>query len=354
MTPQLEIELERTLGEASVLTRDEALHFIEHGYVVIRGAFSREIAAAIVGQAWEELEAEYDADRETPSSWHRRGDGGGIGGYVRTKGSGRKFLLREAAPRALAVQADVLGGVERIRNGERLAWGDSAIGNLGMPDDKPWEAPRARQRGWHEDGWHFRHFLDSPEQGLLTVPVYSSIAPRSGGTFLATDSLRGVAELLIKHPEGLHPDGVQGSGYLIPGLIDHCRSYVELTAEPGDLVIVHPFVLHRVSRNPSARPRFIANMAVVLDAPMCFSRPAGEHYSLVEIAVLNALGVEEIDFVATQPREALTPSPFRSDDERVQEAHRLVDEMARMAAGGCCTPSWGSEYDYASNAQSPR
>ena len=350
MTPQLEIEFQRAVSEASLLTADDARHFVECGYVVIHDAFSREIAASITASAWDELEGEYDVDRHTPATWHRDARGGGIGGYVRTKGSGRKFVLNKDAPKALAAQADVLGGLERIRDGDRLAWGDAAIGNLGMPDERPWQPPGVQQRGWHKDGWHFRHFLDSPEQGLLTVPIYSTIEPRSGGTFLAIDSLPRVAELLAEHPEGIHPDGVQGAGYLIPGLIERCASFIELTGEPGDLVIVHPFLLHRVSRNPSARPRFIANMAVVLDAPMCFSRPAGECFSLVEIAILNALGVETIDFAATAAREALNPSPFRNAEERAREGHRLEVEMATMASRGRRTPPWAVDFDYGTNA----
>ncbi len=349
MTPQLEIEFQRTVGQASVLTAEDARHFVERGYVVIHDAFSREIATSIASSAWDELESEYDVDRRTPATWQRNAEGAGIGGYVRTKGNGRKFVLNDVAPKALQAQADVLGGIERIRNGDRLAWGDTAIGNLGMPDERPWQPPGVHQRGWHKDGWHFRHFLDSPEQGLLTVPIYSSIAPRSGGTFLAIDSLRAVAELLAEHPEGIHPDGVQGAGYLIPGLIERSTSFVELTGEPGDLVLVHPFILHRVSRNPSTRPRFIANVAVVLDGPMCFSRPAGECFSLVEIAVLNALGVETIDFAATAAREALKPSPFRSAEERVRERRRLDVEMAKMASRGRRTPRWAVDFDYGTN-----
>jgi hypothetical protein len=35
------------------------------------------------------------------------------------------------------------------------------------------------------DGTFFRHFLDSPEQGLLVVPIFSDVEHRGGGTLLA-------------------------------------------------------------------------------------------------------------------------------------------------------------------------
>ena len=47
-----------------------------------------------------------------------------------------------------------------------------------------------------------------------------------------------------------------GSGYLIPGLIRECQQLVELTGDQGDVLLMHPFVMHRVSGNPSGRARF--------------------------------------------------------------------------------------------------
>ena len=351
MTPKLSAELDRTIGQASVLSAADARHFVECGYVVVHNAFSRALAEQVCATAWNELESDYDVDRNEASSWHRLpGQSRGIGGYVRTKGSGLTLKLRDVAPRALAAQVDVAGGVDRFQSADGLAWSDTAIGNLGRSDTRPWASPSQRQAGWHKDGWHFRHFLDSPEQGLLTVPIFSSIAAKGGGTFVAVDSIRPVAELLHDHPEGLHPDGVQGGGYLIPGLIDECSNFVELTGEPGDLVIVHPFVLHRVSQNSSSRPRFIANVAVVLAEPMNFVRPAGECYSLVELAILNALGVDSLDFVATGRRALLKPAPFRNDEERGRELARLETEMSAMAAKGRLTPTWASDLGYGTNS----
>ena len=62
------------------------------------------------------------------------------------------------------------------------------------------------------DGWDFYHYLDSPEQGLLVVPLFSDILPRSGGTTIATDSVQVLARFLVQHREGVHPDGTQGGG----------------------------------------------------------------------------------------------------------------------------------------------
>jgi hypothetical protein len=49
----------------------------------------------------------------------------------------------------------------------------------------------------------------------------------------------------------------------VPGIIAGCADFVELTGERGDVVLMHPFMLHTVSGNPSGRPRVITNPAPV-------------------------------------------------------------------------------------------
>ena len=338
------------------LSRAEARHFVEKGYVVVKGAFSKDIAALVRERTWAQLAEQHGVNRGDPASWARSFHGPrGLRGYVRTGGNDLRFALRTDAPQAFAAQLDVLGGPERLPPDAELSWGSGAIANLGAPDHAEWQPPQPRQPGWHKDGWHFRHFLNSPEQGLLTVPIYSDIQPRSGGTFIATDSIAPVTRLLAAHPEGFHADSVQGAGYLIPYLIEQCSSFEELTGEAGDMAILHPYMLHRAAPNPSDRPRFIANVAVVLNEPMRFNRPCGpsvppaQRYSLVELAVLRALQVDRFDFEQTNAKEPFVPGPFRDEEEAKTQRRRLQEEMRATALTGLATPAWAAECGYMSN-----
>ena len=350
-TKTLEESIEAAIARCSVLTREDVEHFVAHGYVVVKNAFSKELAASNCESAWRELESEHEINRNDPDSWSRRKPGKwGPVGYIRTKGSGTRISLKNQEPRAFYAQADLIGGTERLPNdGEDLLWGDSAIANLGIEGDPRWQPPSPQQPGWHKDGWHFRHFLNSPEQGLLTVPLYSDILPKSGGTFVAADSMVPVANLLKSIPAGLHPDSVQGAGYLIPGLVEQCNEFIELTGEAGDMVLLHPFMLHRVSINPSTRPRFIANMALVLKEKMCLDRRQDGSYSLVELATLNALGVTHLDDESTRDMKGFKPFPFRDETEREREHEALHLEMRELAERGISTPEWAETCGYMSN-----
>ena len=171
------------------------------------------------------------------------------------------------------------------------------------------------------------------------VPLYSDVLPQSGATQIATDSVGVVARFLSQFPGGIHADGVQGNGYLIPKLIQQCTQFEELTGDAGDVVILHPFMFHRVSSNPSGRPRFIANNAVVLKQPMCFDRSDPAQYSLVELAVLLALGVDRFDFRPTTERMAIPPGPFRDEAEHAVHAKLLEQEKTAMVQLGHAEPS---------------
>lgn len=341
---------DRAVGNCLELTRTEAEFFVANGFVVIKGAFAKSHASLVSEQAWRELENLFNVKRDDPESWAQPQPGRGQWGYARLKGSEKTHQLKSLAPRAFNAQADLVGGADRFpNNGEQMLWGEGVVSNLGRENDSRWQPPSAQQPGWHKDGWHFRHFLNSPEQSLVTVPLYTDIQARSGGTYLAVDSIAPVAKLLRDVPSGLHPDSVQGAGFLIPGLIEQCQQFIELVGEAGDVAFLHPYMMHRVSVNASNRPRFIANMAPVLAEPMVFNRDENDSYSLVELATLHALGESSCTFDQTRPMQGFKPTPFRDEADKQLQRELLEQEMQFFAEQDLVTPKWAAEQGYMSN-----
>jgi hypothetical protein len=167
------------------------------------------------------------------------------------------------------------------------------------------------------------HFLDSPEQGLLVVVLFSDIHPRGGGTFIACDSVAPVARYLAAHPEGVNPFGFPGKEW-----IKECHDFRETTGRAGDVFLLHPFLVHTSSYNHRPEARLMINPPVHLREPMRFDRRAdGSAYSPVELAVLRALGVEHYDFHPTGPRQKIIPP-------RVAMQQKLLEEeRERISAG---------------------
>ena len=77
-------------------------------------------------------------------------------------------------------------------------WKDGFIVNLGKPEYKKTDPLDFRTLdNWHCDGDWFTHYLDSPQQALLVIPLFSDIKPKGGGTVICTDGIKLVAERLV-------------------------------------------------------------------------------------------------------------------------------------------------------------
>jgi Phytanoyl-CoA dioxygenase (PhyH) len=292
-------------GSYGQLTDEQAEHFLERGFVKVRGAFDATDAQRWLDDAW----IRFGYDRNDPGSWTQK----------RIHLSSRSYVdARVFAPAAWRAAVGLTGGEDRLRLPWR--WGDSFIANLGVGGDRPWQPPSPAVGGWHKDGDFFRHFLDSPEQALLTFVLWTDMLPKGGGTFVAADSVPVVARFLARHPEGVLP-----GDFDFAELIGQCRDFVEMTGEAGDVVLLHPYTLHATSQNVLGVSRLITNPALALREPMNFNRPDADDFSLVERAVLRALGVDRLDFAPTAPRESVVPERVRRQQERA------VAENARLA-----------------------
>jgi len=291
------------------LSEGQVAHFLRHGHLVIHDCFPRAFAEDWMAGAFRRLE--YDPG--DPSTWRQE---------IVHMPAAQRVSMPEIAPKAWQAACALLGGEERV---SPCTWGDSMIVNLRKGADQPWQPPSALVGGWHKDGDFFRHFLDSPEQGLLTIVLWSDIGPQGGGTFAAGDSVAPVARLLAAHPEGVLPQGAPEASF--GSLINQCSDFVELTGRMGDVVLIHPFLLHASSQNHSGKARFITNPPISLREPMQFDRKDPDAFSPVERAVLQGLGVDRLDFQPAAPRERIVSEGMKRKQKMLEE------EQAREGAG---------------------
>jgi Phytanoyl-CoA dioxygenase (PhyH) len=289
----------------TVLSAEQIESFVEDGYVRLTGCFTREDAQPWLDEAWVRL----GYDRDDPGTWVEQRV------HMPTR---RRVDVADFAPKVWGAACRLLGGEDRIE--QPYTWGNGFIANLGIGADRPWEPPSASSPDWHKDGDFFRHFLDSPEQGLLTIVLWSDIEERGGGTFIAADSVAPVARLLERRREGVLPDE-----FPYDELIAQCSTFVETTGRLGDVVLMHPYMLHASSQNHRGTARLITNPPIALKEPMRFDRDDPAEHSPVERAVLRGLGVERLEYRPAAPREDVVPERVRRQ-ERMREA-----EEARLA-----------------------
>jgi hypothetical protein len=307
-----------------VLTDVDVEQFLAHGYIVIRGCFTGEAAREYTRTMWTRL----GYDPQDQATW--------AAPSVHMP-SHRDLDVASFAPRAWDAVCDLVGGPERISASRPYTWNDAFIVNLGQGADRPWSDASPASPGWHKDGDFFRHFLDSPEQGLLTLVLWSDVRHQGGATFVAADSVRPVARFLAAHPAGVYPPEVPrpagGDDDPAPAVFDYdtlisgCQEFVEATGEVGDVYLLHPYILHAKAQNVLRAVRVITNPPLTLAQPLCFNREDPSEYSLVECAVLRALGTDRYDFTPAAPREELIPPRV------LYQRELLAQEITRLSAG---------------------
>lgn len=150
--------------------------------------------------------------------------------------------------------------------------------------EPPWDAAGK----WHVDGASYQHHIDSKESGLLAIFCFSDIAPTEGGTALSAGSHVPIARLLEKNePRGLKGGAVSFNARKFPR-----QRVVEVNGKAGDIMLVHPFLLHARSKNLGRKGvesvRIMCNPNIRLHKKMNLTREDGA-YTPVEQAIVDAL-----------------------------------------------------------------
>lgn len=238
--------------------------FERTGVFRLRGFYDAAETAAMADALWADLGRRYGIARGRPESW--------------TKERPAQFLAlaRSGAFRALgsvrlAALADAMlgaGAWSRPRY-----WG----GPLVTFPNGVWDVPHAV--------WH----LDYPGTGSIEAPpairvftFLEAVTPRGGGTLYIAGSHRVVADLV----QSIGPGAIMRSadvkavlavgdpwlaGLFKPDGGDRVQRFMieegwarglpvrveEMTGEPGDLIVMHPFVLHTVAPNELDAPRMM-------------------------------------------------------------------------------------------------
>ena len=213
-------------------------HYKRHGYARLSHAFPPESAAALADAVWNELSRRHGISRDDRTTWT----------VVEPRGLGA--LRRQRVFDALATPVVVAAITELLGIADwppPFSWGDPLVT---LPSTGRWTVP---ERGWH---------IDFPARSELRLKWLAYLAPvvaGGGGTVVLAGSHRRVAEFLRAHPDdpgrsATVRDVVLG-GRSVRSFVD---DVVELTGEPGDIVFLHPHLLHAPAPNHATEPRLMA------------------------------------------------------------------------------------------------
>jgi len=287
-----------------VLTEAQVEHFIERGWVKLEQAFAEEDALAAQDFVWRQLSLR-GIRKDDPSTW--------TSPLVHIKENYASEEFDRCNSQRFQDAIEDLIGVDRwLFKGHMVMWGWWPV-NFAEGAEEPWDVPL---EGWHYDGQHFRHRVNSKEQGLLCIPLFSEIKPYGGGTLIAEGTHHIVANVLNKYPDGLdHPTAIRESMEAHPWLAELTgaapasgenrvdkfmkQTYrdpagfelrvIETTGKPGDVMLCHPHVFHARSQNHLRIPRFMCNRTTPLTDPMNLQRDNPADYSPLERSVKRSI-----------------------------------------------------------------
>jgi len=293
--------LDENLDSVRPLSSSDIEDFVENGYVVLRNGFDPALAAHIrENELWTSLYRMHGIKKEDPSTWPHHV------GMRKVYFASDKLPAEEADAGVEYVEKDwvnkvlnerVLAAIDQLVGG-RNRWHVDRFGlgwwAVSWPQPKPDNADWGADGAWHIDGAHFKHKINSAEQALLPIFIFSNIEPEDGGTALAAGSHVAVTKILseaeISAPDGIPGSQVSRAAAAVPGALDNI---IEACGQAGDVVLCHPFLLHargiNYGQNGVESVRFISNPCVQFREEMNVGIEADpEHQSPVERAVSEA------------------------------------------------------------------
>lgn len=261
-----------------MLHETDRAHFDERGYLRVPGAFTSEAASAMRDVVWNALERD-GIRRDDPRTWLNEAPS-----HLQSLKGGDAFTPI-GSERTLAAIDDVIGA------GRWKLPTDWGAYFLLFPTRRPWTVP------WK--AWHLDHDYTgplSPVDGLKVHSLFGDVERRAGGMTIVAGSHHLVARHFADHPPRAGAKGAQlrkqvmGSNDYFrelgtdPGesdrepriarFVDSVETVdgvevqvVELTATAGDVILIHPLVLHTRPTNAGTQPRFLLNKDLYLKRP---------------------------------------------------------------------------------------
>jgi hypothetical protein len=247
-------------------------HFRARGWMRVGAAFGSDAAARMRDAVWRALAAE-GIDRDRPETWT-------LERPVRLQRLKRDPVFQAIGSEALFAAIDAIfegRGYPRPKD-----WGGFFIA---FPGVEPWGVPH---RGWHLDARYTGALW--PVRGVKTLALLGDVVPRGGGTQIVSGSHRLVHGWFRDHPPPADARGadlrrlLQGHPYLrdlhragpredriarfhrqaeeIDGV---ALRVIEATGAAGDVILLHPLVLHVAAPNTASEPRFLLSGGITTD-----------------------------------------------------------------------------------------
>lgn len=247
-------------------------HFRAHGWARVRQAFEARAAAAMQEVVWAGL-AHQGVQRDDPSTWT-------IERPANLQRLKADPVFEAVGSRRLLATIDAILGTRDYEKPKN--WGAVFVA---FPGEGEWQVPAS---GWHTDA-NYRSQL-WPPKGVQIHSLFGDVAPRAGATLVLSGSHRLIHQWFKDNPA---PPGapsaemrklLQGHPYIrdlhaagdpearIARFLDRVEEVdgvplqvIENSGAAGDVLLLHPLLLHVAALNTGSAPRFLLSGSITTD-----------------------------------------------------------------------------------------
>ncbi len=250
-----------------MMTPEQSEEFQERGFIRVPGAFPADAAAAMVDRLWASLEKRFGVSRTDPATWK-------LPPGLELRDLRRSSVFKGVGSATTTAALDDLIGEGRWEYPRHWASFLVSFPSRGVPT---WTVPG----GWHTD-WPYRAPQRGPV-GALLFSFLSHVPPRHGGT-VALEGSPGIVRAFVAQRPRVAKEKMKFTRRALmnsdpwlkaldsdPDDSDRIERFMgteariggirvrvtELTGEPGDIVIGHPWLLHSGAANCGTQPRFM-------------------------------------------------------------------------------------------------
>lgn len=252
----------------TMVTQEQIASFHDVGYLRLSGAFPADQAAAMRAVVWRELAEVHGIEQTDPDTWR-------LERAIKMQGIKRHPVFAPIGGPVTCAAIDALMGAENWQPPGQ--WGGF---HIAFP--VPGQEFFVPKKSWHVD-FHYSH-PPEPLFGLTAFSFLADVEPRGGATlvvsrshrvvraFVAGKSMAEREQFAAMRKELAHFDPWL-MGLLGPGEPDPARAQAwlsessvvadvevrvtELTARAGEVILMHPWLLHTVAPNCRDQPRMM-------------------------------------------------------------------------------------------------
>lgn len=242
-----------TINEFS---NDDLNHFKEYGYILVKKVFPTDIANECKEFLWDVMNKSYGYDPNDPSSW--------IDSKCQLSNVYTCEPFKSIFSNRLNNCIDEICGIDNTEPSNGAGWF-----TITFPQHHqgPWDI----DGHFHIDGTGFTHYTYSKEVGLVLLILISDVHNDWGGTAIAEKShISSIRMLTEAGKRGIVP------AQLSLSVREQSFDLIETTGCAGDIIIMHPLMLHARSKNlgPNnlAGVRFLCHPIVPLKNHMNFNK----------------------------------------------------------------------------------